>query len=82
MFTCPDLNFNLVRFRERNGYDRITIMNVSSIPAEWSIKECPECLEVLFDEETVVTCFYVFCNFGEGVRCENKYMFFEGTGLT
>ena len=48
MFTGrPDLNFNLVRFQELHGYDHITIKNVSSIPAEWSLKECPECIEVL-----------------------------------
>jgi len=45
VFTCPDLNFNLVRYRELHGYQHISIQNVSSISAEWSIQESPECLE-------------------------------------
>ena len=50
VFTCPDLNFNLVRYRELHGYQPISIQNVSSISAEWSIQESPECLEVLLKE--------------------------------
>ena len=46
MFTRPDLNFDLVRFREEHARDHITLKNISSIPAEWSLKECEECLEV------------------------------------
>lgn len=52
IFTCPDLNFNLVRFRELNGYEHITIKNISNISAEWSLRESPECAQ-LRDEEVV-----------------------------
>lgn len=55
MFTGrPDLNFNLVRFQELHGYDHITIKNVSSIPAEWSLKECPECIEVQTNQKSTL----------------------------
>ena len=46
MFTCPDLNFHLVRFREKDACDHVFLENTSSIPAEWSLKECVECFEV------------------------------------
>ncbi|XP_078378630.1 deleted in lung and esophageal cancer protein 1-like isoform X2 [Oculina patagonica] len=45
VFTSPDLNFNLVRYKELHGYKHITIQNISSISAEWSIQESSECLE-------------------------------------
>lgn len=45
VFTRPDLNFDLVRFREEHARNHITLKNISSIPAEWSLKECVECLE-------------------------------------
>ncbi|XP_015773213.1 PREDICTED: deleted in lung and esophageal cancer protein 1-like [Acropora digitifera] len=45
VFTCPDLNFHLVRFREKDACDHVFLKNTSSIPAEWSLKECVECFE-------------------------------------
>ncbi|XP_074623643.1 deleted in lung and esophageal cancer protein 1-like isoform X1 [Acropora palmata] len=45
VFTCPDLNFHLVRFREKDACDHVFLENTSSIPAEWSLKECVECFE-------------------------------------
>ena len=54
IFTCPDLNFNLVRFRELKGYEHITIKNISNISAEWSLRESPECVQVMTKEYSLL----------------------------
>ena len=61
VFTCPDLNFNLVRYRELHGYQHISIQNVSSISAEWSIRESLECLQVpLKESRSLENPFFVY----------------------